>query len=82
MRCSVVWWGWGADLVPREVVEKWLAYFRAELPAVAFKCSTQKQAQNLSQRRAVPGGKGAKNRGNKVPTSVSASVQAHDWILN
>ena len=55
-----------ADLVPKEVVEKWLAYFRAELPAVAFKCSTQKQAQNLSQRRAIPGGKGAKKRGNEV----------------
>lgn len=50
------------DLVPREVVEKWLKYFRAELPTVAFKCSTQKQAQNLSQRRPIPGGKGAKKR--------------------
>ncbi len=32
-----------ADLVPREVAEKWLTYLRAELPTVAFKCSTQKQ---------------------------------------
>ncbi|KAF6158920.1 hypothetical protein GIB67_012337 [Kingdonia uniflora] len=31
------------DLIPREVVEKWLKYLREELPTVAFKCSTKKQ---------------------------------------
>lgn len=35
------------DLVPREAVEKWLNYLRGELPAVAFKCSTQEQKSNL-----------------------------------
>ncbi|CAK9321980.1 unnamed protein product [Citrullus colocynthis] len=35
------------DLVPREAVEKWLNYPREELPAVAFKCSTQEQRSNL-----------------------------------
>ncbi|MQM05004.1 hypothetical protein Taro_037805 [Colocasia esculenta] len=35
------------DLVPREAVEKWLKYLREELPAVAFKCSTQAQRSNL-----------------------------------
>ncbi len=60
--------------MPREVVEKWLAYFRAELPAVAFKCSTQKQAQNLSQRRTIPGGKGAKKRGNQAPSHHHRTV--------
>lgn len=40
-----------ADLVPREVAEAWLKYLREELPTVAFKCSTQKQASNLGQRR-------------------------------
>ncbi|KAG0460096.1 hypothetical protein HPP92_023224 [Vanilla planifolia] len=35
------------DLVPREAVEKWLKYFREELPAVAFKCNTQEQRSNL-----------------------------------
>jgi nuclear GTP-binding protein len=40
-----------ADLVPREVAEAWLKYLREELPTVAFKCSTQRQATNLSQRR-------------------------------
>lgn len=39
------------DLVPREVGEKWLKYFREELPTVAFKCSTQAQSTNISQRR-------------------------------
>lgn len=38
------------DLVPREVAEAWLKYLREELPTVAFKCSTQKQASNLGQR--------------------------------
>lgn len=36
-----------SDLVPREAVEKWLKYFREELPTVAFKCSTQQQRSNL-----------------------------------
>ena len=40
-----------ADLVPKEVAEAWLKYLREELPTVAFKCSTQRQATNLSQRR-------------------------------
>lgn len=35
------------DLIPREAVEKWLTYLREELPAVAFKCSTQEQRSNL-----------------------------------
>ncbi|XP_078429318.1 GTP-binding family protein isoform X2 [Wolffia australiana] len=35
------------DLVPREAVEKWLKYFREELPTVAFKCSTQEQRSHL-----------------------------------
>lgn len=39
------------DLVPREVAEAWLKYFREELPCVAFKSSTQKQAANLGRRQ-------------------------------
>ncbi|KAL8129293.1 hypothetical protein V2J09_018448 [Rumex salicifolius] len=35
------------DLVPREAAEKWLKYLREELPAIAFKCSTQQQKSNL-----------------------------------
>ncbi|KAM4818818.1 guanine nucleotide-binding protein-like 3-like protein [Thomomys bottae] len=37
------------DLVPKEVVEKWLDYLRNELPTVAFKASTQHQVKNLNQ---------------------------------
>ena len=38
------------DLVPREVVEAWLAYLRKEFPTIAFKASTQTQRDHLSQR--------------------------------
>lgn len=41
---------WISDLVPREAVEKWLKYLREELPAVAFKCSTQEQRTKLGWR--------------------------------
>jgi nuclear GTP-binding protein len=36
------------DLVPREVVQKWVQYLRHEFPTVAFKSSTQKQRENIS----------------------------------
>ncbi len=36
------------DLVPRDVVEQWLKHLRAQLPAVAFKCSTQTQRTHLA----------------------------------
>ncbi|XP_058147050.1 guanine nucleotide-binding protein-like 3-like protein isoform X2 [Dasypus novemcinctus] len=39
------------DLVPKEVVEKWLDYLRNELPTVAFKASTQHQVKNLNRCR-------------------------------
>nr|XP_044996911.1 guanine nucleotide-binding protein-like 3-like protein isoform X2 [Jaculus jaculus] len=37
------------DLVPKEVVKKWLEYLRNELPTVAFKASTQHQVKNLNR---------------------------------
>ncbi|KAJ3194915.1 Guanine nucleotide-binding protein-like 3 [Irineochytrium annulatum] len=37
------------DLVPRDVVEKWLKYLRNEFPTIAFKASTQSQRTNLGQ---------------------------------
>ncbi|XP_006875327.1 PREDICTED: guanine nucleotide-binding protein-like 3-like protein-like [Chrysochloris asiatica] len=37
------------DLVPKEVVAKWLDYLRNELPTVAFKASTQHQIKNLNR---------------------------------
>lgn len=45
------------DLVPREVVEKWLSYLREELPTLAFKCNTQTQhGGKLSQKHLHKGG--------------------------
>jgi len=37
------------DLVPRDVVEKWLKYLRNEFPTLAFKASTQNQKDNLAR---------------------------------
>ncbi|KAJ2518320.1 nuclear GTP-binding protein nug1 [Coemansia sp. RSA 1939] len=45
------------DLVPRDVVEKWLTYLRHEFPTLAFKASTQEQRRNLGH--AVSGTKKA-----------------------
>lgn len=44
---QIIIYALNTDLVPREAVEKWLKYLREELPAVAFKCSTQEQKSNL-----------------------------------
>ncbi|KAF5908711.1 guanine nucleotide-binding protein-like 3-like protein, partial [Clarias magur] len=35
------------DLVPKDIVEKWIKYLRNEFPTVAFKASTQQQNKNL-----------------------------------
>ncbi|XP_048475902.1 guanine nucleotide-binding protein-like 3-like protein [Rhincodon typus] len=42
-----------ADLVAKDVIEKWLKYLRNELPTVAFKACTQLQSKNL-HRSKVP----------------------------
>uniref|UniRef100_A0A1I8HXH0 CP-type G domain-containing protein n=1 Tax=Macrostomum lignano TaxID=282301 RepID=A0A1I8HXH0_9PLAT len=39
-----------ADLVPREVLRRWVAHLRKELPCVAFRCSTQAQRARIGQR--------------------------------
>ncbi|KAM7272262.1 hypothetical protein ACFE04_026925 [Oxalis oulophora] len=61
------------DLVPREAVEKWLKYLREELPAVAFKCSTQEQRSNLgwksSKSKTSKSGKSASKPSNLLQTS-------------
>lgn len=54
-----------SDLVPREAAEKWLKYLREELPAVAFKCSTQEQRSNLGWKSS----KAAKKTSNLLQTS-------------
>jgi len=37
------------DLVPRENLQKWLKYLRAELPTIAFKSSVQNSRSRLGQ---------------------------------
>ncbi|XP_040263840.1 guanine nucleotide-binding protein-like 3 [Bufo bufo] len=37
------------DLVPREIVEKWLQFLSNQLPTIAFKCSTQVQEKSLKE---------------------------------
>ena len=44
------------DLVPREVLEQWLRYFRSELPTLAFKSNTQMQKLHLSRNGGGGGG--------------------------
>jgi len=39
-----------ADLVPRDNLTKWIKYLRRELPAIAFKASTQNQRKRLGQK--------------------------------
>ncbi|KAG6425419.1 hypothetical protein SASPL_115854 [Salvia splendens] len=61
------------DLVPREAAEKWLKYLREELPAVAFKCSTQEQKSNLGWKSAPKTGKGGKGKIGKASNLLQTS---------
>ena len=69
-----------ADLVPREIAEAWLKYLREELPTVAFKCSTQKQAVNLGQRRASKHVKGSRSRASRQKAAPSLAMQGSDSL--
>jgi hypothetical protein len=60
------------DLVPREVGEAWLKHFRQELPALAFKASTQQQADALGSK----GGGGGRRGGGRATRSSSAAAAA------
>eukprot|EP01111_Echinosteliopsis_oligospora_P000821 TRINITY_DN1098_c0_g1_i1.p1 TRINITY_DN1098_c0_g1~~TRINITY_DN1098_c0_g1_i1.p1 ORF type:complete len:613 (+),score=199.15 TRINITY_DN1098_c0_g1_i1:135-1973(+) len=42
------------DLVPRDVVEKWIKYLRNFYPTIAFKSNTQKKGTKLAQTRIAP----------------------------
>ncbi|KAF5291181.1 hypothetical protein FQA39_LY14423 [Lamprigera yunnana] len=44
-----------ADLIPRDILDKWLKYLRKSTAVVAFKASTQNQQQKLGRRKLVPG---------------------------
>lgn len=66
------------DLVPRDAVEKWLKYFREELPAVAFKCNTQEQKSNLAWKST----KASKSYKNFSQTSDCLGAEALMKLLN
>ncbi|CAH0554574.1 unnamed protein product [Brassicogethes aeneus] len=40
-----------ADLVPRDVLDKWLKFIRTTTPCLAFKASTQSQSKRLGQKK-------------------------------
>ncbi|RZF36907.1 hypothetical protein LSTR_LSTR004595 [Laodelphax striatellus] len=40
-----------ADLVPRDILNKWIKYLRRSFPAVPFKASTQSQAKRLGRQK-------------------------------
>ncbi|XP_075232575.1 nucleostemin 1 isoform X2 [Lycorma delicatula] len=40
-----------ADLVPREILDRWLKYLRRSFPTVAFKASTQSQSNRLGRQK-------------------------------
>ncbi|KAJ1870936.1 nuclear GTP-binding protein nug1 [Coemansia sp. RSA 990] len=61
------------DLVPRDVVEKWLTYLRHEFPALAFKASTQDQRRNLGQ--AAAGSKKAASLNTAVCVGADSLIQ-------
>ncbi|KAJ2453623.1 nuclear GTP-binding protein nug1 [Coemansia sp. RSA 2424] len=63
------------DLVPREVVEKWLTYLRHEYPTLAFKASTQEQRKNLGH-----AGAGTKKVAN-LNTSVCVGAESIIQLL-
>ncbi|KAJ2455872.1 nuclear GTP-binding protein nug1 [Coemansia sp. RSA 2336] len=61
------------DLVPRDVVNKWLTYLRHEFPALAFKASTQDQRKNLGQ--AAAGSKKAASLNTAVCVGADSLIQ-------
>ena len=69
------------DLVPREVAEAWLKYLREEAPTVAFKCSTQRQADNLGQRRLPKSKSSAAGAGREPDLGAGAECLGADELL-
>lgn len=74
------------DLIPREVGEKWLKYFREELPCVAFKSSTQHQQTNLghgktSKGKSHKGKRGAQDQAADKDNPQVSSCLGADTLL-
>ncbi|XP_029455313.1 guanine nucleotide-binding protein-like 3 isoform X2 [Rhinatrema bivittatum] len=52
------------DLVPKDILEKWLQSLRKELPTIAFKAATQLQDRNLEKQPKMKVGRVEISRGN------------------
>lgn len=62
------------DLIPRDVLDKWLQYLRGFFPTVPFKASTQSQSRHLG-RKALSKAKNKKFLQNiKVSPCVGAEL--------
>lgn len=60
-----------SDLVPREILDKWLKYLRKSFPAVPFKASTQSQTKRLGRRRI----KQAKNQQSQLQGNICIGAE-------
>jgi nuclear GTP-binding protein len=65
------------DLVPRDVVQQWIEYFRREYPTLGFKASTQQQKDRLTQTQ----GKIADMSSKQIGSSACVGGQALVGLL-
>lgn len=63
-----------ADLIPREILDKWLKYLRGFFPTVPFKASTQSQRGNLGRKRLSKGKYKKALQNIKVSSCVGAEL--------
>uniref|UniRef100_A0A0A9YF83 Guanine nucleotide-binding protein-like 3 homolog n=1 Tax=Lygus hesperus TaxID=30085 RepID=A0A0A9YF83_LYGHE len=63
-----------ADLVPREVLDKWLKYLRGSFPTVPFKASTQTQTSHLGRKKFAKSRHRAANQSVNVSSCVGAEL--------
>ena len=80
------------DLVPREVVTKWVTHLRNEFPTIMFKSSTQSQKSHLSASNA--GGAGCYGgdsllqllqnyaRSHNIKTAITVGVVGTSWAVS
>ncbi|BES96212.1 GNL3L/Grn1 putative GTPase [Nesidiocoris tenuis] len=63
-----------ADLVPREVLDKWLKYLRGFFPTVPFKASTQTQTSHLGRKKMSKSRHKGANKSANVSSCVGAEL--------
>ncbi|XP_069499272.1 guanine nucleotide-binding protein-like 3 [Ambystoma mexicanum] len=67
------------DLVPKEILGKWLESLKDELPTVAFKCATQLQDRSTEVRRKMKEGCVEVSRGNTCLGSETLMPLLHGY---